>query len=183
MVCGRRHGIPKLKVCLKCQGSTRSEIQSSFFYEGKLASWMKRSKENGLRPYWSELFKMDIPFPFDPSVREIAYVPSDPVQTQKRGYDSSRELAKVLSRKWDLHLIDSLFIRKSFLILQKQMNEKDRAKWLRECLSLNADKARGVAKVGIVDDLATTGSSLRFCEEILGQAGIHSELYSLFREC
>jgi len=171
-----------LQICLDCQKTKSLPILSSFYFEGKLAQWVRRSKENLVKPGWLELKQLDIPNPFSKSIQRLAYVPSDPQQTDRRGYDSSYELAKVLAQKWRLELISDLFVRKPFFASQKDLNQRDRKKWLGLCMSLNKRRLVGEEAVGIVDDLSTTGSSLQICSQLLQKKSIHVELYSVFRD-
>ena len=99
----------------------------------------------------------------------IAYVPMHPRKQLKRGFNQSEELAKQLSKLFDLRLYDRLLWCKYRKTLQHDMNFKERFNNVKGMYRCNY-KVTGKT-ILLVDDIKTTGATLDECSKQLLFAG------------
>jgi len=103
----------------------------------------------------------------------ITCVPLHEKKLMKRGYNQSEILGKNLSELLDLRFNSKLIIRTRNTIPQFKLKKEERVKNITGAFELNPkykDKMSGKS-LFIVDDLFTSGTTLRECGKLLKKAG------------
>ena len=98
-------------------------------------------------------------------------VPLHPDRLRERGFNQALELAKPLARALDLPLDDRALIRSRSTRAQTGLDAKERRRNLQGAFALTP----GIAiptHVAILDDVMTTGTTLRECAKVLRRAGV-----------
>ncbi|MBN1915683.1 ComF family protein [Candidatus Dojkabacteria bacterium] len=113
----------------------------------------------------------------------ITFVPLHSKRERWRGYNQSKELAKVFSKRTKLMLAE-LLIRNSFSRTQVGLKKKERKKNVKGVFSINssslhASQCRISSKIVlIIDDVMTTGATLEECAKVLKEGGV-KKVYGL----
>jgi len=119
------------------------------------------------------------PLPERPRLDVLAPVPLHPKRLAARGFNQATLLARALGRAFDARLVTRRLVRTLDTSPQAQKSASERRAAVGEAFS-----ARGVAglRVGVVDDVVTTGSTLAACSEALLAAGaVAVERFALAR--
>lgn len=98
-------------------------------------------------------------------------VPLHAARLRERGYNQALELAQPLARAFALPLRADLLVRTRATPPQTGLDAKTRRRNLRGAFSV-ADGARLPGHVALVDDVMTTGATLRECARVLRAAGV-----------
>lgn len=97
-------------------------------------------------------------------------VPLHPRRLMRRGFNQSREIARLLSSRHGLPIDQKCLLRVRRTTPQMELRREERVENIRG--AFEADGARVAAKcVLLVDDIMTTGSTLEECARILRSAG------------
>jgi ComF family protein len=105
-------------------------------------------------------------------VDAIIPVPLHPKRKKKRGFNQAQVIAKELARIKGIELKDQMLLKIKNVPPQTSLRVEERAK--------NVSGAFGVAEGGkikgkvvlLVDDVYTTGSTIRECSSVLRKAGV-----------
>ncbi len=114
-----------------------------------------------------------------PNLSNSVFVPV-PIHKKRlkfRGFNQTQLLAFQLSRKFDLPLLDCLQ-RNRFKVGQAKLARKERLKNLKGAISLKAEHELSGKSVILIDDVATTGSTLNECSKVLKESGV-KRVYAL----
>lgn len=114
----------------------------------------------------------------------IVPVPLHAVRLRERGYNQALELAKPIARELGLALASRLLRRTRATAAQSDLDAAARRKNLRGAFEVDpATPAAGMpAHVALLDDVMTTGTTLRECARTLKRAGIaRVEVWALAR--
>lgn len=107
-------------------------------------------------------------------------VPVHHAKYRERGYNQADILARRIGKELDLPVLSHLLVRNRKTLPQKQLNDKERLRNLKEAFQFNGKLAerfhKGIDKVLLVDDIYTTGSTIEACTNILLEHGI-KEVY------
>lgn len=97
----------------------------------------------------------------------ITYIPMNYNKQLKRGYNQSELLAKELGRKLNIEVIKTL--KKPLqLKVQSTLSEKEREKNVKNAFEfIGKEENIKNKKIILVDDIITTGSTVRICSKIL----------------
>jgi ComF family protein len=101
----------------------------------------------------------------------VVAVPLHVSRLRERGYNQAHELAKPLARAFGLPLDARLLQRTRATAAQTGLDAAARRRNLRGAFSVMPD-ASSPAHVALVDDVMTTGATLRECARALRRAGI-----------
>ncbi len=98
-------------------------------------------------------------------------VPLHPHRLRERGYNQALELARPLARALQIPIEAHALQRQRPTRAQTGLDAKARRRNLRDAFSLRAEHGLP-AHVAIVDDVMTTGSTLRECARVLRRGGV-----------
>ena len=104
----------------------------------------------------------------------ITAVPLHVLRERKRGYNQSELLGIELSKMLSLPYVSNLLIRIKQTRPQFELTKEERKKNILGAFSLNPkfkQKTKG-KQIVLVDDITTTGATLRECGKILKQSGV-----------
>jgi ComF family protein len=103
-------------------------------------------------------------------------VPLHPSRLRERGYNQALELTRPLARALRIPLADTLLSRTKATAAQANLDAKARRKNLRGAFAFDGAALNGTrpAKlhVALIDDVMTTGTTLRECARVLKRAGV-----------
>lgn len=109
----------------------------------------------------------------------IIAVPLHPKRLRKRGFNQAWLIAKVLSNKLQLPLLDDVIIRQANTLPQAGLSGAMRRKNLLDAFSLTADI--NLQRVAIVDDVVTTGTTVLEISRLLSKQYIDAQVWCLAR--
>lgn len=98
-------------------------------------------------------------------------VPLHPQRLRERGYNQALELARPLARALQIPIDAHALLRQRPTSAQTALDAKARRRNLRGAFSVRAEHGLP-AHVAIVDDVMTTGSTLRECARVLRRGGV-----------
>ncbi|MGB0132749.1 ComF family protein [Dokdonella sp.] len=101
----------------------------------------------------------------------IYCVPLHPDRLRERGYNQSLELAKPLARALEIPLDFSSLVRSRSTLAQTGLDARERRRNLRGAFELSSG-AELPGHAAILDDVMTTGTTLRECAQVLRKAGV-----------
>lgn len=154
-------------------------LQASFIWTGGVRSWILNIKNRRMPERWRELEPGYLP-PTFPDHLEVIPVPSDPVQVKRRLFDPSLALARHLAKTLSFALAEPLLKRREFLKSQKNLSRAERHYYLQKCIYYQGGRLKG-RRLLLVDDVMTTGASLKICAGLLRAAGAEVHVYSVAR--
>ena len=96
-------------------------------------------------------------------------VPMPRSRQRRRGYNQAELLARALSRRVGIECDPSLLVRRPSRAPQSRLNRRERAANVRNAFT--ASPAAAAQSILIVDDICTTGETLRACATALMEAG------------
>lgn len=146
-------------------GAPRAAIHR-FKYEGKAA--LAPRLANAMLAAWQEDATLGA-LHFD----GLCCVPLHPRRQRKRGFNQSLLLARALSRQTQVPTRD-LLQRVRATTPQVELSAKERSQNVRGAFALRRGAQVKGQTILLVDDVFTTGSTLRECAHVLRRAGAHS---------
>lgn len=153
----------------ECICSRNRNLRFLFWYRGrdvkKLIASVKYSADRAEIRALGELLASLCTARYD----AVTYVPRDPKALRRYGYDQSKMLAETVAERLGLPTVTSLISRA--VVEQKLLSASQREKSLRgRYVPLPAAIAL-YPNLLLIDDISTTGATLRACSAILRQAG------------
>jgi ComF family protein len=138
---------------------------------GKLKFGHSLAAGRVLADLWIDALRSDAPQ--RPDV--LAPIPLHPARLRERGYNQALELARPLARALGSDLAPDLLQRTRATPAQANLDAAARRRNLRGAFAVNENAAAGLdrerASVALVDDVMTTGATLRECARALRRAG------------
>lgn len=103
----------------------------------------------------------------------VVPVPLHPSRERERGFNQSEILGKLLAQRLNLEIVPNLLIRHKKTKPQADLKGKDRQENIRDAFVLNHNSSFLIHNPNIllVDDVWTTGSTLKACCDVLKRAG------------
>jgi len=137
-------------------------------YEGMLKSAIHCFKYGGIIRIGRELGKLMSKIN-PPDIDILIPVPLHIKKLRQREFNQSAILAKELSKAWNTPLSINSLIKIKDTLDQASLDAKDRPQNIKDAYSV----IKGVKglKVGLVDDVLTTGSTLMECAKVLKKSG------------
>jgi len=151
------------------------ELWAPLAYEGAAAALVRALKYRGavaLADPMAAQLAANAPPGLLERPAELVPVPLHPARRRRRGYNQAEQLACALARRRGLNVSDVL-VRSGPAIRQVG---RDRSQRLRGVMG-SVEPARGASiptRVVLVDDVATTGATLRACAAALSAGGARS---------
>lgn len=145
-----------------------------------ISDFKYQNKKENAKFYVEELLRL-----YGEQLRKLAPDALVPVPVHKhkyreRGYNQADILAKGIGRQLKLPVLSNLLIRSRKTLPQKQLNDKERLRNLKDAFRYNSREAerfpKSINRVLLVDDIFTTGSTMEACTNILMEQGI-KEIY------
>lgn len=180
LYCG---GTKQGSVCVPCLSENQKWIgfDIPYKFDGPFKRYLSRIKLQ----FQLELLKDAVHFLGNFELKQtydfMVSVPSDPVQSQKRGFDFSLELLKLLSKRFKIPIQTGLFSRRPFLCPTSQLNKTERRRSLERCLTYCENETLQGKRALLVDDVLTTGTSIDLCGSYLRNSGVETGLFCLAR--
>ena len=148
-------------------------IRGVFFYHGPVAQGIRSLKYHGIRelapilatPMVSYIQEHPIP------IAGLIPVPLHPQKLAERGFNQSELLAAHISKALDIPLRTDILQRTRSTRSQAQLNRSQRLQNVAGAFTVYDGVNLGGETYLLIDDVATTGATLRACAQALHQAG------------
>jgi predicted amidophosphoribosyltransferase len=166
--------------CLECSGRRLgfARARSAVIYDDAARKLVRAWKERGLRALAgsaADLVTASVP---RPPVYTLTFVPADPDRRLQRGYNPAEQLARELSKRWQLPAVASLE-RAGGIRPQRGLSLAERRKNVRDAFR---PAARPPAALALVDDIYTSGATVSASATALRRAGArHVEVITFAR--
>lgn len=183
-LCERERVISPLAVCSACEAKILREITyprttlnkgievlSCWKYSGKAAlciQTFKYKKEIRLLPLFSRAIR-SLPKDINPEI--IIPVPLHRKKLQKRGYNQTSFLSKVVSEALKMPILEDNLVKVLNTPDQTGSPRKERINNLANAFRVNTPEKIINKNILLVDDVITTGATLRKCSDILLREG------------
>ena len=170
-VCRRRFGLDGLWSLGIYQNPLKKAIQK-LKYDPKLVRDFIPVLTDIILEYWARY----TPFVFDQIKKEggvrwvVVPVPLFWWRENQRGFNQSAEIGKLLAKKLGLKYSEALK-RTRYTWSQAKLKSKERQKNIRGAFSLNSKFLILDSNVLLIDDVWTTGSTLKECTYVLKRSG------------
>lgn len=170
--CPTRIG-PARAFCPDCAATVqRAEAGAAFWYGGAVATAITRWKFRGalgVGTALTGLFAAEMRHEVGPG-HLLVPVPLHPRRLAERGFNPAQLLARALARETRARVAPDLLRRIRDTPKQSQLGREQRAHNVAAAFVLTAALPRG-ARLVLIDDVRTTGSTLRACCEELSAHG------------
>jgi len=117
------------------------------------------------------LSSIDITVPIIP-------VPLHPKRLVSRGYNQAYEIARIIAKQQKRNLLSDVLIRTKNTSMQAELHEKQRSANVRAAFAVN--KEIEAETVIVLDDVMTTGQTLRSISNCLVKAGVKQVIVAVF---
>lgn len=138
-------------------------------YEGVLREAIHRFKYDGIKRLGKELGKL-LSSVVPPEIDLLIPVPLHKNKLRKREFNQSAILAKQYADAWDIPVKFTLLVKVKDTKDQASLEGKDRLNNVKDAYAVTG-VVKGI-KVGLVDDVVTTGATLMECAKVLKKAGV-----------
>jgi ComF family protein len=150
-------------------GGALAQAISRFKYQGRpeLARPLSAALVRAARAAQAGLGRVDVVLP----------VPLHPSRLAVRGYNQAALLAGPLARMLRVPLVTGALARTRDTSQQAKLDRDERLRNLTEAFAVRAPRTVAGRRVLLVDDVRTTGATLRACRDVLvdaGAAGVQS---------
>ena len=165
--------------CPACVGAGRhfDGIRAPFIYTGAIRQAVLAFKYGGIRAAAPRLgglladYLQANPLPGD----VVTEVPMHPRRRRERGYNQAELLARQVARRCSLRHSKELLVRSRYVEPQARTSSSaERASNVAGSAAVAAGRAVAGGRIILVDDVATTGSTLEACARALKEAGAES---------
>ena len=156
----------------KCQTKYQLDgLYSGFSYEGTLRKIIKRVKFNPFYyPAIEELCNL-LSLPKVPPDSILVPVPLHPIRLKWRGFNQAELIAKNLGQRLGLPVATDSLKRHLYTRSQSQLNKWDRQENVAQAFIFDSKRLKHRSII-LVDDIWTTGATLRICGKIIKEAGV-----------
>jgi predicted amidophosphoribosyltransferase len=170
--CCARCGAPTawpVSRCLECAGRRLAfaSARSAVAYLGPARPFVAAWKEHGLRHLAAEAAEVIARTVERPAVDTLAFVPPDGDRSVKRGHHPAERLARELGSRWELRVVPALG-RARTPRPQRGLPLVERR---RNVAGAFVATATVPPRIGVVDDVYTTGSTASAAASALRRAG------------
>lgn len=145
-----------------------NSLSSFGAYEGVLKETIHCFKYGGVKRIGKELGKL-MALIAPPEIDILVPVPLHPNKLRKRQFNQSAILAKEIAKAWKIPLSLTILAKVKDTQDQASLDATERLSNIKDAYAVKAS-VKGM-KVGIVDDVVTTGATLTECAKVLKKAG------------
>jgi predicted amidophosphoribosyltransferase len=177
--CGAPTAWPVLR-CRECSGRriAFASARAAVAYHGTARDLVTAWKQRGLRGLAVVAADVIVNTVERPDVALLAFVPPDGDRSVKRGHHPAERLARELGRRWELP-VAALLARTRTVQAQRALKLAERR---RNVAGAFVAARRLPGRVGLVDDVYTTGSTASACASALRRNGAkHVEVVTFAR--
>lgn len=103
-------------------------------------------------------------------------VPLHPSKYRKRGYNQAEKLAEGLAKKFDIPVVHALSRVKNTKT-QVGLSKKEREENIKDAFKIKKDfidELKAIQQVFLIDDVSTSGATLKECAKVLKKAGVEN---------
>ena len=155
--------------CLECAGRRLAfaSARAAVAYDGPVPAFVSAWKERGLRSLADEAADVIANMVAAPTVTALAFVPRDGDRSLRRGHHPAERLARELAARWEIPV--AAVLRRT----RSPRSQRGLSLQARRRNVAGAFEARGrvPARLAIVDDVYTTGSTASAAAAALRKAG------------
>lgn len=155
------------------EGKYFDELIYYFRYEGIIRKLILDYKFNDksflYKTFSSFLLKDEKIFEKIQKYDKIMPVPISKKRKKDRGYNQSLLIAKEISLKSKVNLLNNCLIKTKNIIEQSKLNKEKRLKNIQGVYELKNKQVLKNKKILLIDDIYTTGSTVNECSKILKQ--------------
>lgn len=184
--CGKPVGYEEQEYCSDCEQKAFHYVRgfSVWIYDSvmkeSISDFKYRSRKENAGFYVDELLHH-----YGETITRLAPdalvpVPIHQSKFRDRGYNQADILARGIGKRLGIPVLSKLLIRSRKTLPQKQLDDKERLKNLKEAFCINTSEAvkhdKQLNRILLVDDIYTTGSTVEACTGILLEQGI-KEVY------
>lgn len=112
-----------------------------------------------------------LPSDFFAGVTMIVPVPVSASRRRQRGYNQSEMLAEGIAQVTQLPVVRDALVRRSFTVSQTRLTHEERRKNVEGAFALSETHRLDGQHVLLVDDICTTGATLRACLSAMASVG------------
>lgn len=168
-------------VCGECRSDPPafSHTYCAAIYEAPVSTWVHQLKFGGrldrariMAEALSESLQT-----LPPKVPVIP-VPLHPKRLKSRGYNQAHEVARLIAKKQQRLMLHEVLVKSKHTAMQAELPEKQRVNNVRAAFRVQGEIEH--PKVLVVDDVMTTGQTLRAVSKCLVQAGVREVVVAVF---
>jgi predicted amidophosphoribosyltransferase len=166
--CGAPGAWP-VRRCAECAGRRLAfaRARAAVVYDARARDVVSAWKERGRRDLAATLAELVAEVVAAPAVDSLTFVPGDRRRGRERGHVPAERLASALGAVWRLP-VERLVERTGPSVRQARLPRSERRANVRG--AFRALRA-GPARVGLVDDVYTTGATVSACATVLRRSG------------
>lgn len=175
--CGKPVDDEETQYCMDCIKKEHIYCQgiALWYYDYRIRQAVYRFKYKNRREYVS-YFGKEIVRRYAKQIKvwnaqALIPVPLHKSRYRQRGFNQAQLLAEEISRFIHVPVYTSLVVRSKATKPQKELNEKERQKNLKNAFKINENSVK-LKRVVLVDDIYTTGSTVDTIAQLLHGAGI-----------
>ena len=176
--CGKPVYSPVQELCLDCSRSATTVDGgiSVWVYTKEMSESIAMYKYHGKREF-AGFYVQQAVERCGSWIRErrpdcITAVPLNRRKLRQRGYNQAMLVAKGIGRALKIPVDGGLLVRSRYTAPQKELNSAQRLKNLQKAFG-SGKSVRKYKSVLLVDDIYTTGSTMKICSEILKANGVN----------
>ncbi|MDR3345223.1 MAG: double zinc ribbon domain-containing protein [Oscillospiraceae bacterium] len=163
---------------MACKASAVNDVArvlplAPFAYAGAVRNALRRLKFNGelsSAPFFAERMAQSLQCAAD-GFDAVCFIPLHGARQKSRGYNQSEVLARLLARELGLPLRSELLVRLRDTPSQREFDRAGRQDNVRGAFALADGAAADALRLLLIDDITTTGATLRECAGVLIAAG------------
>ena len=158
-----------MRRCAECSGRRLAfaSARAAVVYDARARTFVQQWKERGRRRLAEQAAGLVVEVVPRPDVDAIAFVPGDPERARDRGDVPPCGLARALTSRWELAVLD-LLRRERALPKQRGLTLAERRTNVRGSVRAVADAPR---RLVLVDDIYTSGATANAAAAALKRAG------------
>ena len=166
--CGAPTAWP-VRRCLECSGRRLAfaSARAALAYRGAVRPLVAAWKDRGLRLLAEEAADVIIETVERPDAAALTYVPADGDRSVKRGHHPAERLAQALAERWELPVVRALARTRT----PRPQRGLPLAERRRNVAGAFVARSRVPTRLGLVDDVYTTGATASAASSALRAAG------------